>query len=98
MLWCYRQLTPAQTVAPVGTPNVRDPEDRCDAYNPNKMKPGQVQECETDGHHLCTFCVLNVHYRHIKCTYCHGDADGCFRCIGHENHPGWTKIKDEARP
>lgn len=39
----------------VGTPGVRDPNNRCDMFSPGKPTNGG---CQGDGHYLCAECML----------------------------------------
>lgn len=58
MLFSYRKLATPITVLPTGIPGNRDPENVCTAFSPRKRGPGDVGECESDGHYLCDECCL----------------------------------------
>lgn len=49
----YRRAVKGK-VTPVGLPGHRDPENRCDMYDPRpERQPG---DCASDGHYLCSRC------------------------------------------
>lgn len=47
--------TDAVCTEAVGTPGVRDPNNRCDMFSPGKPTNGG---CQGDGHYLCAECML----------------------------------------
>jgi hypothetical protein len=53
----YRRATTGPSrKEPVGLPRRRDPENRCEAYEPRACEPGDWRDCDTDGHYLCEEC------------------------------------------
>lgn len=56
-LFSYRRWRGVMKEMPVGVPGNRDPEFRCDHYEPG---PRGGFDCESDGHYLCKKCS---HYR-----------------------------------
>jgi len=45
---------------PIGLPYERDPDAKCEFYEPFKKKKWYFRDCETDGHYLCGKCIHNV--------------------------------------
>lgn len=54
----YRKASksPGYGREPVGVPLRRDPSNPCPAYEPRPHRPGDWNDCETDGHYLCSEC------------------------------------------
>jgi len=40
----------------VGDPFVRDPDFPCEHFESRPWRPGDFNDCETDGHYLCREC------------------------------------------
>lgn len=65
LLWAYRKVIQPSETMPVGIPHNRDPEYPCPGYEPTYNANIWWDNCETDGHYLCTECS------HIKkCEIC----------------------------
>lgn len=63
--------------AVVGMPGVRDPENRCDVFQPGT--PGVYGDCGGDGHYVCRECSRLLV---IECEYCdeaHAPRETCAR-------------------
>jgi hypothetical protein len=56
MLFAYRRYAKSMKQKPVGIPGNRDPENICECYEPRKKKPGDWDDCQSDGHYLCKEC------------------------------------------
>lgn len=54
--FAYRRWAPDVGPKPVGVPGNRDPDAPCDGYAPRRWRPGDFQNCQTDGHYLCREC------------------------------------------
>lgn len=48
----WKATQPDDKIPPVGAPYVRDPEYRCDCFEPGRRSAG-VWMCQGDGHYLC---------------------------------------------
>lgn len=60
--FAYRQLCKGEPSRrpPVGLPLMRDPDHRCNAYEPRPRQLGDWRDCESDGHYLCKECCHYV--------------------------------------
>ncbi|MDB5294397.1 MAG: hypothetical protein JWO31_380 [Phycisphaerales bacterium] len=56
--FAYRRLMAGDPTrrAPVGLPQMRDPDHRCHAFAPRPWQPGDFRDCQSDGHYLCVEC------------------------------------------
>ena len=54
--FAFRRAVKANGKEPDGIPFRRSPEVFCDGYEPRKKKPGDWDDCMTDGHSLCWNC------------------------------------------
>lgn len=70
MLWCafwrsialfaYRRWVTPGEPKPWGVPGNRDPDHPCEVYSPRKWRPGDWNDCQTDGHALCVECCHRI--------------------------------------
>lgn len=56
MRFLYRRLAKAQPKAPTGIPLMRDPDNRCEIFEPRPRLDGDFHDCHGDGHYLCREC------------------------------------------
>ena len=57
--WAYRRYARQMQATgrkPVGVPGNRDPESPCSAFEPRPRKLGDFDDCQSDGHYLCSEC------------------------------------------
>lgn len=55
-LFGYRRWARGMPTPPVGTPFYRDPENRCDIYEPRPAQWNDWGTCQSDNHYLCEEC------------------------------------------
>lgn len=48
---------------PPGIPYERDPDAKCEFYEPFKRRKWYFDDCETDGHYLCAKCIHNAKHK-----------------------------------
>ena len=63
--FAYRRLMKGrpQRLPPDGLPGIRDPDSRCDIYEPRKRELGDFNDCQGDGHYLCQECCHLINHR-----------------------------------
>jgi hypothetical protein len=54
--FAYRRCAVPVKRAPVGLPLMRDPDARCNSYEPRLWQMGDFRDCQSDGHYLCREC------------------------------------------
>lgn len=75
-IWRKYMRSLKHTPHPVGIPYERDPDARCEFYEPFRPAPGQkwyFTDCETDGHYLCKKCIHNVANDRLQAQQTKGD-------------------------
>jgi len=56
----FKQAIKVGNKEPDGIPFRRSPEAFCNGYEPRKKKPGDWDDCITDGHYLCVKCCHRI--------------------------------------